>query len=235
MRQCNGVRLSSDRSSSDGKLTSVQAAKFDFIGDFNYLIYASRNHYNLTTKNPTKQRELVASLKIYSPRHNQAVYEVELPFSNATTAEKFWVAFCIKGGSGMNNEGVTVSDPTTLQRKKPAANKECVLDPRNYSSHGISQPSNVQANLNAPGSVDISWTQPIKGTEKINNYRIFVQDTENKYQALKIQTNDKSTSYKLNTPAAMSGKFYTVTVQAISKRGKMSLLSDPAVFGVKAS
>jgi len=53
MRQCNGVRLTADRASSGGKLTSVQAAKFDYIGDFNYLVYASRNKNNLATSNPT--------------------------------------------------------------------------------------------------------------------------------------------------------------------------------------
>jgi len=69
MRQCNGVRLTADNAITEGKLVSTQAAKFDFVGDFNYLIYASRNKFNLTTAKNVNSKELVGNLKIYAPRH----------------------------------------------------------------------------------------------------------------------------------------------------------------------
>ena len=48
MRQCNGVRLTTDRIYSEERLLTVQASKFDFIGDFSYLVFASRSDVNLT-------------------------------------------------------------------------------------------------------------------------------------------------------------------------------------------
>ena len=119
MRQCNGVRITTDRIFTEGKVTSIQAAKFDYLGDFNYIVYASRNKYNLTTTNQVNARELVGSLKIYSPRHKEAIYDVEIPFYNVYKREKYWVAFCLKGGHGLNKGGVTVSDPGALFLKKP--------------------------------------------------------------------------------------------------------------------
>jgi len=52
---------------------------------------------------------------------------------------------------------------------------------------------------------------------------------------MNIETSDQATFYKLKTPQPMWGKFYTVTVQAINKKNKKSLLSDPAIFEVKNS
>jgi len=50
---------------------------------------------------------------------------------------------------------------------------------------------------------------------------------------MSVETPDQATFFKLKTPPPMQGKFYTVTVQAINKKQKMSLLSDPAIFEVK--
>jgi hypothetical protein len=47
MRQCNGVRLTTDRTSTDDFLQTVQAAKFDYLGDFNYLVYASISNFKI--------------------------------------------------------------------------------------------------------------------------------------------------------------------------------------------
>jgi hypothetical protein len=35
-----------DRLISDGAITTIQALKFDYIGDFDYLIYMSRSSFN---------------------------------------------------------------------------------------------------------------------------------------------------------------------------------------------
>lgn len=43
LRQCNGVKLTTDKYSSGDTIKSIQALKFDHIGDFQYMIYASRN------------------------------------------------------------------------------------------------------------------------------------------------------------------------------------------------
>lgn len=56
MRQCNGVKLTSDSLSTDDRVTQIQAAKLDYIGDFDYLIYASRNKYNMTNTNTVNTR-----------------------------------------------------------------------------------------------------------------------------------------------------------------------------------
>ena len=47
-----------------------------------------------------------------------------------------------------------------------------------------------------------------------------------------VDTADNRTSHRLRTPPAMQGKDFTVTVQAINKDQKMSLVSEPAVFTV---
>jgi hypothetical protein len=98
MRQCNGVKLTADSLSTDDRVTQVQAAKFDYIGDFNYLIYASRNKYNMTNTNTVNTRQLIATLRIYSPRHDEAIFTVELPFYDGAVKEKYWIGFCLRGG-----------------------------------------------------------------------------------------------------------------------------------------
>ena len=83
--------------------------------------------------------------------------------------------------------------------------------------------------------MDLSWDPPTTdGGAPIKNYRLFVTDPQNQYQGLTIETTDTKTAYKLKTPAAMQGRFYAVTVQAVNRMGKLSLLSDPAILEVKA-
>jgi len=43
LRQCNGVKLITDSLYTDGEVKNIQAIKFDKLGDFNYMVYASRN------------------------------------------------------------------------------------------------------------------------------------------------------------------------------------------------
>ena len=83
--------------------------------------------------------------------------------------------------------------------------------------------------------MDITWDEPPVGSgPAIKNYRIFVNDPQNTFQGLTIETTSSNTSYRLNTPEPMHGKFYAATVQAINKIGKLSQLSEPAVFEVKS-
>ena len=80
MRQCNGVRLTADYYRSDNQLTQIQAAKFDSIGDFDYMVYASRNKKVVPNTKNAKNSQLEATLQIYAPHHMKPVYEVNLPF-----------------------------------------------------------------------------------------------------------------------------------------------------------
>ena len=42
-RQCSGVVLTSDSYMTNGLVKTIQALKFSKVGDFNYMIYTSRN------------------------------------------------------------------------------------------------------------------------------------------------------------------------------------------------
>jgi hypothetical protein len=42
-RQCNGVKMTADSFITDNKMSTVQAIKFDKLGDFEYMVYASRS------------------------------------------------------------------------------------------------------------------------------------------------------------------------------------------------
>ncbi len=86
---------------------------------------------------------MLGNLKIYSPRHDKEVYEASLPFYKGDQEDKFWLAFCIKGGHGVNGEGVTVSDPTSISSDKPDLIRDSSLNPVSQPSIGISQPLNV--------------------------------------------------------------------------------------------
>ena len=89
------------------------------MGDFDYLVYASRNKYNLTTTNTINTRSLVANIKIFSPRHTEAIYEVDMPFYNGQLKGKYWVAFCLNAAKGINKDGVRITDPAALSIDRP--------------------------------------------------------------------------------------------------------------------
>jgi len=106
-----------------------------------------------------------------------------------------------------------VSDPGALYVDKPNVQKDCVLDSLDIATIGVSQPQNVETHQTSPQEVEISWEEPIQdGGAQIQYYRIFVNDKENLYQTLSINTPDKKTFYKLKVPQTMWGKDYTVTV-----------------------
>jgi len=55
------------------------------------------------------------------------------------------VSLCLKGGEGVNSEGIRVSDPNSIQVDRPYVFKNCVNDLSETQTIGISQPMNVQA------------------------------------------------------------------------------------------
>lgn len=79
----------------------------------------------------------------------------------------------------------------------------------------------------------ISWEEPQEtGGSPILKYRLFIAEKDSQGSPYTVDTADSKTSHRLKTPPTMQGKDYTVTVQAINRDQKMSLVSDPAVFSV---
>lgn len=79
-RQCNGVRLTQDSYDTDSQFVTVQAAKFDKIGDFDYMIYSKRNIQKYQGTGKERQQQVLGQLQIFSPEHAGPVYEINLPF-----------------------------------------------------------------------------------------------------------------------------------------------------------
>ena len=72
------------------------------------------------------KREMTANIKIYSPLHNRAVFSLDLPFQNfGEYNKKYWVAFCVYGGIGINNEGVKLNEQLILSENIPNVNTAC--------------------------------------------------------------------------------------------------------------
>jgi len=62
MRTCNGVTLTTDSLSTNGKITTIQVAKFDKIGDFDYMVYAERSVKMIANKSDIKDHLLEATV-----------------------------------------------------------------------------------------------------------------------------------------------------------------------------
>ena len=218
-RQCNGVKMTADSFITDNRMSTVQAIKFDKIGDFDYMVYASRSLQTVeNTDNAIKNMELEATLQIYSPRHSDPVYQVDLPFYSAENTEKYWIGFCLRGGRGINFDGVSVSDPIALFLNKPDVTQQCILDQDKIGTVGISPPTGVTATTLSPDMIELSWDEPAQnGGSPVQKYRIFVSEKDVSGSRLEINTNDAKTFYKLKTPKAMHGKDYVFTVQAINR------------------
>ena len=146
-RQCNGVRMTADNFVSKDMYTTINAVKFDRIGDFDYMVYSRRSINSIFNNGAHKNSELMAKLQIYAPRHQVPVYEVNLPFYDKNIRENYWIGFCFKGGQGTNMQGVSVSDPNALYLEKPSVNRNCILDKQNIGTISITQPQNVQVNI----------------------------------------------------------------------------------------
>ena len=66
--------MTADSFITDNKMSTVQAIKFDKIGDFEYMVYASRSLQTVdNSDSKIKNMELEATLSIYSPRHDEPV------------------------------------------------------------------------------------------------------------------------------------------------------------------
>lgn len=82
----------------------------------------------------------------------------------------------------------------------------------------------------------ITWDEPTEtGGTPIQKYRLRIAEKDSQGSPYTVDTADSKTSHRLKTPTTMQGKDYTVTIQAINKDQKMSLVSEPAVFSVADS
>ena len=52
----------------------------------------------------------------------------------------------------------------------------------------------------------------------VSHYRLFILDNNNEYQSLSIDTYNTDTQYRWNVPKSMWGRYFTVSVQAITKK-----------------
>jgi len=65
--------------------------------------------------------------------------------------------------------------------------------------------------------MELSWLQESKDDQKIDHYRIFVQEKDKTASPLSIETKDEDTNYILKTPRSMWGKTYIVNIQAVNE------------------
>lgn len=97
----------------------------------------------------------------------------------------------------------------------------------------ISQPTHVDVKTVSQEAVSVSWEEPAEtGGSAILKYRLFIAEKDSQGSPYSVDTADNKTSHRLKTPPTMQGKDYVVTVQAINRDQKVSLVSDPAVFSV---
>lgn len=156
-----------------------------------------------------------------------------MPFYTADLDEKFWVGFCLRGGRGINYNGITLSDPSAMFVQKPNVNNQCILDKEHVPSVTVTQPINVNTKANSNEITEISWEENTRADEReIVKYRIFITERDSMGSTLNFETADDTTSYLLKTPRSMWGKDYLLSVQAINEKGQISLKSDPAIFRI---
>jgi hypothetical protein len=229
-RDCNGVKLTADQYYSMGAVSHIQAAKLDYLGDFDYMVYASRSKVVEAKTAASKNIQIEAILQVFSPHHKQAVYEVSLPFYNADVQEKYWIGFCLRGGQGINVNGVSVSDPNSLFLNRPDVNQQCILDKEHISTIAVPQPQSVNTRVISNDYTELTWSEA--ANKDIARYRIFVSEKDVSGSTLNFETPTANSTYKLRTPKSMWGKDYLVSIQAIDKNHKLSPVSEPAVFKV---
>lgn len=211
----------------------MQAVKFDKIGDFDYMVYSKRNINKSPSTGKERNQQVLAHMQVYSPEHSGPVYEVNLPFYQADVREQYWIGFCFKGGHGINSHGITVADPSALYLDKPSVQTNCAFDKVNATSISISPPTMVEVKTISQEAAMVQWDEPTEtGGAPILRYRLFVAEKDSIGSPYSVDTADNKTSHRLRTPPTMQGKDYTVTVQAINRDQKMSLVSEPAVFSV---
>jgi len=138
---------------------------------------------------------------------------MNMPFYTADLDEQYWVGFCLRGGRGINYNGITVSDPNALRVMKPDVNSQCILDKEHVPTVSVSSPSNVNTrNINSEWT-EITWDENTRAEEPdIMKYRIFISEKDSMGSTLNFETGDDSTSYQLRTPRSMWGKDYVLSV-----------------------
>ena len=83
--------------------------KFDYIGDFQYIVYVSLFHHRTSPKATTNQApeltlsESQAQLKVFAPYYSWPVYIFEVPAQAANPTYNYWTAFCFDGKGGLKN------------------------------------------------------------------------------------------------------------------------------------
>lgn len=217
-RQCNGVKLTQDSYDTDSQFVTVQAIKFDKIGDFDYMVYSKRNIKRYQSSGKERSQQVLAHMEVYSPEHPGPVYEVNLPFYQADVREQYWIAFCFKGGHGINSKGITVADPSALYLEKPNVQTDCMFDKQSTATISISQPTHVDIKTISQEAVTVSWDEPSEtGGSPIQKYRLFIAEKDSQGSPYSVDTSDNKTTHRLKTPPSMQGKDFVVTVQAINR------------------
>jgi ABC-type uncharacterized transport system involved in gliding motility auxiliary subunit len=55
--------------------------KFEKLGRFNYLIWASIDTQTMAKTMEATNKPLIGSLKLYAPFHQEAIFELQIPFA----------------------------------------------------------------------------------------------------------------------------------------------------------
>lgn len=182
------------------------------------MVYSKRNIQKFQGTGKERSQQVLAHMQVYSPEHPGPVYEVNLPFYQADVREQYWIAFCFKGGHGINSKGITVADPSALYLEKPNVQTDCVFDKANTATISISQPTHVDVKTISQEAVTVSWEEPAEtGGSPILKYRLFIAEKDSQGSPYSVDTADNKTTHRLKTPPTMQGRDYVVTVQAINK------------------
>jgi len=90
MRECGGVRLLSDTVGGGDK--GADAVKFDYIGDYQYLVYVSLYKHASSPKQGYTQQDVSlsesqAQLKLFAPYYQWPVYIFDIPAAPASSTQ----------------------------------------------------------------------------------------------------------------------------------------------------
>jgi hypothetical protein len=105
MHYCGGVKYMAD--TVEGGDRGADVIKFEWIGDFEYIVYVSLFHPKQDQSshiNPQKEltlSESLAELKVFAPFHSWPVYIFNVPAKAADPRYTYWAVFCISGKEGL--------------------------------------------------------------------------------------------------------------------------------------
>lgn len=139
------------------------------------MIFASKKESTRAARENESIQPIEARMQLYSPRHDEVLYETTMPFFNDDQDERFWVGFCFRGGRGLNSNGVSVADAVSVMQMKPSVENQCILDKSNVPTVAITAPLNVNTKTISQDVTEITWEQSQKPEEpQIAHYRIFI-------------------------------------------------------------